>query len=57
MLFAQSRSAGLHDESDRTIPPRSVSENGPAAGYARWSSFFPLARLQACDCCLPIATL
>lgn len=59
MLFAQSRSAGLHDESDRTIPPRSVSENGPAAaaGYARWSSFFPLARLQACDCCLPNATL
>jgi len=57
MLFAQSRSAGLRDESDRTIPPRSVAENCPAAGCARWSSFFSLARLQACDCCLPIAAL
>jgi len=50
MVFVQFRSAGLHDESDRTIPPRAVSENGPAAAECTGSArLFPLSRLEACD--------
>jgi hypothetical protein len=50
MVFVHFRSAGLHDESNRTIPPRALSENGPAAAGCTGSvRFFPLSRLKACD--------
>jgi hypothetical protein len=50
MVFVQFRSAGLHDESNRTIPPRALSENGPRSSRMhRLGAFFPLSRLKACD--------